>query len=76
MYESRATIIKKKPKIILDNVRFPITESLNLGDRGQLLMQAEIDAERLEFQEDGNEREIKTVRAISIKLLDNKTARI
>ena len=76
MWESRQTIIRKKPKIILDNVRFPATAELNLGDRGQLLMQAIIDSERLEFQEDGNERIIKSVRTISIKLLDNKTARL
>lgn len=76
MWQSRERIIKKKPKIILDNARFPITSELNLGDKGQLLMQAQIDAERLEFQEDDVERIIKTVRTISIKLLDNKTARL
>ena len=39
-------------------------------------MQAEVDSERLEFQEDNNEREVKSLRVISIKLLSDKTARL
>jgi len=76
MFESRAQIIKKKPKIILDNRQFPVTAGLNLGDRGQLLLGGSIDSERLEFQEDDNERIIKTVRVLSIELLQNRQTRI
>lgn len=76
MWESRATLIKKKPKIILDNRQFPVTAGLNLGDKGQLILTGSIDAERLEFQEDDNERIIKTVRVIGIELLQNRQTRI
>lgn len=76
MWESRATLIKKKPKVVLSNRKFPTVNQLELGSKGMLLMQADIDAERLEFQEDGNERIIKSVRPISIELLENKAARL
>ncbi len=79
MWQSRATVIKRKPKIILDNNQFPVITSLNLGDKGQLLLGGSIDAERLELQEDDsgdNERVIKTIRVLSIKLLENRNTRV
>lgn len=75
MFESRAIILKKKPKVVLDK-RFPNVRQLNLGDRGQMLMGVLVDEERLEFQEDGTERIIKRVRAVKVEILDNKPARI
>ena len=76
MWESRVAVIRKKPKIILDNAQFPVAAGLSLGDKGQLQMQVSVDAERLEFQEDDVERVIKTVRVLNIKLLENKPVRI
>ena len=75
MWESRQTIIKKRSRIVLDK-RFPAALQMNLGDTGQALVSGVIDAERLEFQEDGVERIIKTVRIVSVKKLENRLPRV
>ena len=75
MWENRERIITRKPRIILDK-RFPVTNQLELGDSGTMIITGVIDAEGLEFQEDNVERIVKTVLPKSIELLENKTARI
>lgn len=74
MFENRQPLVKKNPRIVLDK-RFLAAQQMELGDSGQANLDGVIDAERLEFQEDGVERIIKTVRITDIKVLENKPAR-
>ncbi len=74
MWENRQPLVKKNPRIVLDK-RFLAAQQMELGDSGQATLDGIIDAERLEFQEDGVERIIKTVLVTNFKILENKPAR-
>lgn len=74
MQGNRAFIIKRKPRVILDK-SFAITKKLDVGDKGQLLINGIVEEERLEFQEDGVERFVKTIRLLKAEEIDERQAR-
>ena len=74
MYEARTFTFKKKPRIILDK-RFKQFHSLQVGDKGQCVIEGSISGERQEMSEDGNEYLIKTIEINSAEIINDKITR-
>ena len=75
MESQRDLFSRRKPRVILDK-RFPFTSLMNVGDKGQLKAQLIVDAERLKFEEDGNERKFVSLMILEAEPLNNKEARL
>ncbi len=73
MQESRALIVKRKPRIILDT-SFPIKDKLKIGDKGQMVITGTIEAERF-INEDDTDFLVKTILIEKAELVENKPTR-
>lgn len=74
MQESRTLITKQKPRIILDT-SFPVKEELKVGDKGQMIINGTIEAERF-VNEDDTDFLVKTILIEKAELVENKHTRI
>jgi len=74
MFEARTIVIKKKPRIILDQ-RFKEFRQFQVGDKGQCIISGSIISDRKEESEDGTEFLTKTIEINEIEIIDDKAVR-
>ena len=70
MQGGRSYGVLKKPRLIIKNG--VITKDMNLGDKGQVLVIATIEAERKQELADYREITFKTIRVRNMELLNSK----
>jgi len=74
MQGSRYFPIRRKARIIIDK-SFPVFNDLEMGDKGQVLIDGVIEGERLEEQDDGTELYLKMIKFFDAQLTGVKPKR-
>ena len=67
---------RRTPRIILDKTLFPITEKLNVGDKGQMNIKFSVIGERLDTSETDTDIIIKELQLDKAELVVNKSTRV
>jgi len=70
------TIIGGKPRVVLSRKMFPIVNEMEIGEKGFLEVDVEIEDISLEPDDDDNDRQIYNMKVLTVKKLNDNGKRI
>lgn len=70
------TVIGGKPRVVLSRKMFPIVNEMEIGEKGFLDIDVEIESISLEPDDDNNDRQIYHMKVLSVKEMNSNARRI